>query len=63
MRSLYPSNVEITIGEDPPRQLLEEPEGWTSCIEFVNHPVTGQVKRIDKTEEWKRRLKAIPIVD
>ena len=39
-QSLYPSDIEIIIGEDPPRQLLEEPDGWTSSIEFLNHPVT-----------------------
>ena len=43
-KSLYPSNVEIIIGEDPPRQLLEEPEGWTSCIEFVNHPLKEELE-------------------
>ena len=43
MKSFYPSDVEITIGEELPKQLLEEPEGWTTSIEFLNHPLKGDL--------------------
>tara|TARA_B100000683_G_C12316364_1_gene484567 strand:- start:154 stop:366 length:213 start_codon:yes stop_codon:yes gene_type:complete len=44
MNNLYPSDVEITIGEKLPKKLLEEPEDWTTTVDFVGHPEREEVE-------------------